>query len=66
MVMATLEKPTVNKIENTFFKRVAIFSGLDDPALERIGGLMAVREVKKHEIIWLEQEPAIASDTPAP
>jgi len=58
MVMATLEKPTVNKVESTFFKRVAIFSGLDDPVLERIGRLMAVREVKKHEIIWLEQEPA--------
>jgi CRP-like cAMP-binding protein len=58
MVMATLEKPIVNKIETTFFKRVAIFSGLDEPVLERIGRLMAVREVKKHEIIWLEQEPA--------
>jgi CRP-like cAMP-binding protein len=58
MVMATLEKPAVNKIENTFFKRVAIFSGLDDDVLERISRLMAVREVKKHEIIWLEQEPA--------
>jgi CRP/FNR family cyclic AMP-dependent transcriptional regulator len=58
MVMATLAAPTVNKIEKTFFKRVAIFSGLDDTVLERIGRLMAVREVTKHEIIWLEQEPA--------
>jgi CRP-like cAMP-binding protein len=58
MVMATLTAPAINKIENTFFKRVAIFSGLDDTVLERIGRLMAVREVKKHEIIWLEQEPA--------
>ena len=58
MVMATLAAPAINKIENQFFKRVAIFSGLDDSVLERIGRLMAVREVKKHEIIWLEQEPA--------
>ena len=37
---------------------MAIFSGLDDSVLERIGRLMVAREVKKHEIIWLEQEPA--------
>jgi CRP/FNR family transcriptional regulator len=35
-----------------------MFSGLDDMVLERIAGLLKVREVKKHEIIWLEQEPA--------
>jgi CRP/FNR family transcriptional regulator len=35
-----------------------MFSGLDDSVLERIGRLMVVREVSKHEIIWLEQEPA--------
>jgi CRP-like cAMP-binding protein len=37
---------------------VAIFSGLDDSVLEGIGRLMVVRGVTKHEIIWLEEEPA--------
>ncbi len=58
MVMITLAAPIENKIENTFFRRVPMFSGLDDSVLERIGRLMVVREVSKHEIIWLEQEPA--------
>jgi CRP/FNR family transcriptional regulator len=56
--MAILETPTVKKVETGFLKRVAIFSGLDDSVLERTGRLMATREVKKHELIWLEQEPA--------
>ena len=58
MVMEIAATPTVNKIEKAFFKHVPVFSGLNDSVLERIGRLMAVREVKKHEIIWLEQEPA--------
>jgi CRP-like cAMP-binding protein len=58
MVMTTLKRPIENQIEKTFFKRAAIFSGLDDDVLERICRLMTVREVRKHEIIWLEQEPA--------
>jgi len=58
MVTATAATPAENKIEKAFFRNIAIFSGLDDSVLERIGRLMAVREVKKHEIIWLEQEPA--------
>jgi CRP/FNR family transcriptional regulator len=56
--MATLETPDMKKVEAGFLKRLAIFSGLDDSVLERIGRLMVAREVKKHEIIWLEQEPA--------
>jgi CRP-like cAMP-binding protein len=58
MVMTALTAPAENKIENSYFKRVAIFSGLDDSVLERVARLMVIREVKKHEIIWLEQEPA--------
>ncbi len=58
MVMVTLATPAVKKAELGFLRRVAIFSGLDDSVLEGIGRLMMPREVKKHEIIWLEQEPA--------
>jgi CRP/FNR family cyclic AMP-dependent transcriptional regulator len=58
MVIEVLDKPAQNQIENSFIKRVAIFYGLDEAVLDRIGRLMAVREVRKHEIIWLEQEPA--------
>jgi CRP-like cAMP-binding protein len=58
MVMITLAAPAVKKAELGFLRRVAMFSGLDDGVLEEIGRLMVSREVKKHEIIWLEQEPA--------
>jgi CRP/FNR family cyclic AMP-dependent transcriptional regulator len=58
VVMATPAEPVIRKIENTFFKRAAIFSGLDDGILDGISRLMIAREVKKHEIIWLEEEPA--------
>jgi CRP-like cAMP-binding protein len=57
MVME-LTAPAVKKANIGFLRRVAIFSGLDDSVLEGIGRLMMPREVKKHEIIWLEQEPA--------
>jgi CRP/FNR family transcriptional regulator len=56
--MVILATPDTKKVETGFLKRVAIFSGLDDSLLEKIGGLMVAREVKKHEIIWLEEEPA--------
>jgi CRP-like cAMP-binding protein len=58
MVLETITNPYAKKIETGFLKRVAIFSGLNDSVLERISRLMTAREVKKHEIIWLEQEPA--------
>ncbi len=58
MVMATLETPDMKKVETGFLKRVAIFFFFFYSVLERIGRMMVVREVKKHEIIWLEQEPA--------
>jgi CRP/FNR family transcriptional regulator len=54
---STLTAPA-NNIEIAFFRLVPMFSGLEDKILERIAGLLKVREVKKHEIIWLEQEPA--------
>lgn len=34
------------------------FAGLDNCLLERIRRLMVERRVEKHEIIWLEQDPA--------
>jgi CRP/FNR family transcriptional regulator len=34
------------------------FKGLDDAMLEKTGRLMKVKSVEKHEVIWLEQEPA--------
>lgn len=58
MMMDTLARPCVPAKEKGFFKHVAVFSGLDDAAMEKISRMMVVREVKKHEIIWLEQEPA--------
>ncbi len=58
MVMETLSTPTAKKADTEFLRRVTIFSGLDDSVLVAIGRLMMPREVKKHEIIWLEQEPA--------
>jgi CRP-like cAMP-binding protein len=58
MVLDVLRLPEIEKVQSSFLRRVAIFSGLEDGALERISRLMVAREVKKHEIIWLEQEPA--------
>jgi CRP-like cAMP-binding protein len=58
MVMEMLTASAEKKVDKGFLKLVAVFSGLDENALEQIGRLMVSREVKKHEIIWLEQEPA--------
>jgi CRP-like cAMP-binding protein len=58
MVMETSVVRRARKVEVEFLRRVAIFSGLDDSVLEGIAPLMASREVKKHEIVWLEEEPA--------
>jgi CRP-like cAMP-binding protein len=58
MVMETITAPAVKKAGAGFLRHVAIFSGLDESVLEQISRLMVPREVKKHEIIWLEQEPA--------
>ena len=56
MVMDILTEPS--KVNADFLRSVAIFSGLDESALGEIGRLMVTRDVKKHEIIWLEEEPA--------
>jgi CRP-like cAMP-binding protein len=58
MVMEIISTPEVKKVDTEFLKGVSIFHGLDESALEEIGRLMVSRGVKKHEIIWLEQEPA--------
>ena len=50
---------TVTKTVNTDILRMSsYFRGLDDATLEDIAGLMKVKTVDKHEVIWLEQEPA--------
>jgi CRP/FNR family transcriptional regulator len=58
MVLDIIRTPDVKKVEAGLLRRAVIFSGLDESVLERIGRLMIAREVRKHEIIWLEQEPA--------
>lgn len=51
--------PLDGKTADTQFLRLnPYFAGLDDGVLERIGRLMTLRRAGKHEIIWLEQEPA--------
>jgi CRP-like cAMP-binding protein len=47
------------KTLNTEILRMSpYFQGLDDTILENISRLMKVKVVEKHEVIWLEQEPA--------
>jgi CRP/FNR family transcriptional regulator len=58
MVLETLINSETADDRAGFLSHVAVFHGLDDAALEGISRMMAVRDVKKHEIIWLEQEPA--------
>jgi len=57
MVMAILERPP-ERASAEFLRQIPCFHGLDDEYLERVGRLMLVRAVEKHEIIWLEQAPA--------
>jgi len=58
MVLGIIRTEAVEKVQPAFLGRMTIFSGLEDPVLEKIVRQMVFREVKKHEIIWLEQEPA--------
>lgn len=58
MVLDIIRTSEAEKMQPAFLNRVAIFAGLDDSVLQKIARLMVFREVKKHEIIWLEQEPA--------
>lgn len=57
MVMAIEERPP-ERANAEFLRQIPCFHGLDDKYLERVGCLMLVRAVEKHEIIWLEQAPA--------
>ncbi len=56
MVTSTQPKRCLPNID--FIRSSPYFAGLDNYLLERIRRLMVERRVKKHEIIWLEQEPA--------
>jgi CRP/FNR family transcriptional regulator len=58
MVLEILAPPVITRVNVEFLKDVAVFDGLDDECLEKIVRLMTVREARKHEILWLEQEPA--------
>ncbi|OGO30832.1 MAG: hypothetical protein A2Z29_03970 [Chloroflexi bacterium RBG_16_56_11] len=55
---ANLERPAEKAIDIGFLKLSPIFAGIDDGLLEKVARAMVVRSVEKHEIIWLEQEPA--------
>jgi len=58
MLAVNLERPAEKAVDIEFLKLSPIFTGIDDVVLERIGRSMAGKSVDKHEIIWLEQEPA--------
>jgi CRP/FNR family transcriptional regulator len=58
MVTATLELTVPKRVGPEFLRQSPYFKGLDDELLERIGRMMQARSVEKHEIIWLEEEPA--------
>src|SRR3972149_1827988 len=58
MLAVNLERSVEKAVDIEFLKLSPIFTGIDDVVLERIGRSMAVKSVDKHEIIWLEQEPA--------
>ncbi len=58
MEMDVITAPGLKKVDTGLLRRATIFSGLEESAVEEIGRLMVGRDVKKHEIIWLEQEPA--------
>jgi CRP-like cAMP-binding protein len=58
MVTAMQERPASGRVSTDFLRLSPYFRGLDDECLENISRLMLARFVEKHEIIWLEQEPA--------
>jgi CRP-like cAMP-binding protein len=58
MAMATLTQSAGNMSTLEFLRFSPCFVGLDNHVLEKINRLMVERRVDKHEIIWLEQEPA--------
>ncbi len=56
MVTSTQSIRNLSNVE--FISSSPYFAGLDSYLLERIRRLMVERRVEKHEIIWLEQDPA--------
>ncbi len=58
MVTGTLITTDRKTASGEFLKLSPYFTGLDDVVLERIGRLMKTRVVEKHEVVWLEEEPA--------
>lgn len=58
MVTSTLIPSGAKDTNIEFLKLSPYFAGLDDDVLEKIGRLMVIKRVEKHEIIWLEQEPS--------
>jgi len=56
MVTSTQSIRSLSNVE--FIRSSPYFAGLDNYLLERIRRLMVERRVEKHEIIWLEQDPA--------
>jgi len=58
MVKARSVQKTVDVIDKEFLKSSPCFIGLDDYFLDRVSKLMTVRKVARHEIIWLENQPA--------
>ena len=56
MVTSTQSIRSLSNVE--FIRSNPYFAGLDNYLLERIRRLMVERRVEKHEIIWLEQDPA--------
>jgi CRP-like cAMP-binding protein len=58
MVTAIQERPAPGRVSVEFLRQSPYFKGLDEACLEKISRLMLARYAEKHEIIWLEQEPA--------
>jgi len=56
--MAPFTRTVRNASTVEFLKSSPYFAGLEAYVLERIGRLMAERRIEKHEIVWLEQDPA--------
>jgi len=58
MVTETQVRNGTKTIDTEILRMSPYFRGLDDVTLENISRLMKIKVVDKHEVIWLEQEPA--------
>jgi CRP-like cAMP-binding protein len=58
MVTEIEVRNSAKTINTEILRASSYFRGLDDEALENIARLMKIKVVEKHEVIWLEQEPA--------